>query len=161
MSVPPGDRKPSNVQFLATAEEIESRAMDVCRKWPKSWMFVLTTRTLALASRIHEKAQDANAIFPITTEREKQDRISNLQQALGATYGFAKKMELAFRKFPICGEKKDMSPEAAQEKSGKILEEFMILCAEEKASLSENIRYVRAIELDAKDVGDEPAEETK
>ena len=70
-----------------------------------------------------------------------------LHRALGSTYALAKKFELAFHKFPICGEKKDMSPAALQEKSGKLLEEMMILCATEKKSLTDNIRYVRQITI--------------
>lgn len=141
MSVPPGNRSKSGVQFLDTADEIESRAMDICRKWPKSWFFIITNRTLALASQIAEHAQKANAIFPVVTEAECQERVIELQRALGATYAFARKMERAYSKFPICGEKK--TPSETSQKSSALLEEMMILCSMEIESLKGNISSTR------------------
>ena len=147
MAVPPGNRKKSQMQFVDTADEIESRAMDVCRKWPKSWTFILTMRTVSLASQIYEHAQKANAIFPIRTEDERQERILELQRALGANYAFARKIERAYSKFPLCGEKQNVSDSALKEKSNKLLEEFMTLCATEDDALKGNISWTRSIEL--------------
>ena len=91
VSVPTGDRKRSGMQFIETADKIEKRAMEVCRRWPKSWMFMITARTVSLASQVYEHAQNANAIFPVTTEEERKERVIELQRALGANYAFAKK----------------------------------------------------------------------
>lgn len=147
MSVPPGNRNKSGVQFMDTADDIESRAMDVCRKWPKSWWFVITARTISLASQVYEHAQMANAIFPIKTEREREERIIELQRALGANYAFAKKIERAYEKFPLCGEKDKVSAVTLEEKSNKLLEEFMTLCAIEDDALKGNISWTRGVEL--------------
>ena len=143
MSVPPGRRGQSSMQFVDTAAKIEYRAMQVCRRWPKSWMFFITQRTVSLASEIYEYAQRANAIFPITTEREREDRLSALQAALGANYAFAQKIELAFSLVPICGEKDKASASELEEKSMTILEELMNLCLEEEEALKGNITYTR------------------
>lgn len=135
MSVPPGDRNKSGMQFIETADTIERRAMEVCRKWPKSYTFVITTRTITLASQIYEHAQKANAIFPVTNEQEREERLLELQRAMGANYAFARKIERAYSMFPICGEKQNASPGALQEKSNKLLEEFMTLCSDEEDAL--------------------------
>jgi len=147
MSVPPGNRNKSSMQFLETADRIESRAMDVCRKWPKSWWFVITARTITLASQIYEHALKANAIFPIVTEEERQERILELQRAMGANYAFARKIERAYSKFPLCGEKDRASAGQLNDKSNKLLEEFMTLCATEDDALKGNISWTRSVEL--------------
>lgn len=143
MSVPPGDRKKSSMEFIETADKIEFRAMQVLRRWPKSWFFMITLRAMTLASAIYEHTQNANAIFPITTEKEREDRLSELHKALGATYSFAKKIERAYGLFPICGDKKNLSENEAQEKSNKLFEEFMMLCADEEEALKGNITWTR------------------
>ena len=147
MSVPLGDRGPSPAQFIETADKIEDRAMDVCRRWPKAWFFIITNRTLILASEIAEHAQKANSFFPVTTERERAERLIELQKALGATYAFAKKIERAYKKFPICGEKRHRSIYDMDVKSSNILEEFMRLCHEEEEALKGNIHYTRKINI--------------
>ena len=147
MAVPPGDRNKSGMQFVETADKIEKRAMEVCRKWPKSWMFIITLRTIALASQIYEHAQKANAIFPIKSEREREERLTELQRALGANYAFARKIERAYSMFPLCGDKQNLSQNAAQEKSNRLLEELMMLCAEEDDALKGNITYTRNADI--------------
>ena len=150
MAVAPGDRNKSGVQFVDTAEDIEKRAMEVCKKWPKAWMFIITQRTIQLASMVYEQAQAANAIFPVTTQKEKEDRLSALHKALGANRSFAKKIERAFDMFPICGEKEKDTPAQQQEKSGKLLQEFMTLCTIEEDALTGTITYTREIVLPKK-----------
>lgn len=147
MAVPKGDRKKSGMQFIETADRIEDRAMDICRKWPKSWRFIITNRTLALASSIVEHAQNANAIYPITTESEREERVRELLRALGANYSFAKKIERAYSKFPLCGVDERKAPEMLQEKSNKLFEELMNLCLEEEEALKGNITFTRKTEL--------------
>lgn len=159
MSVPAGDRKPSPMDFIDTADKIESRAMDVCRKWPKSWFFILTQRTVNLASQIYEHAQKANAIFPVTTEEERKERILELQRALGANYAFAKKIERAYSKFPLCGQKDKRSPPEEEEKSNKLFEEFMGLCCKEEEALKGNIHYTRALKLPGSSTEKDPGEQ--
>lgn len=147
MAVPPGDRNKSGMQFIETADKIEQRAMEVCRKWPKSYTFVITMRTIALASQVYEHAQKANAIFPVTNEKEREERLLELQRAMGANYAFAKKIERAYSLFPICGEKQNTSQNVLQEKSNKLLEEFMMLCSDEEDALKGNISFTRKIDL--------------
>ncbi len=149
MSVPPGDRNKSGMQFIETADRIEKRAMEVCRKWPKSWMFMITSRTVALASSLYEHAQKANAIFPVTTETEREERLLELQRAMGANYAFSRKIERAYSLFPICGEKQNVSQNVLNEKSSKLLEEFMTLCSDEEDALKGNITYTRSLDLKA------------
>lgn len=142
------------MEFLETASVIEERTLDVCRKWPKSWMFFLTQRTIELASNVYEHAQAANAIMP-TTEREREERCVELQRALGALYAYAQKIELAYRKFPICGEKTKRLRTGEvirleteeQEKSSRILEELMNLCLKEEDALKGNLHYTRSVQL--------------
>ena len=151
MSVPPGDRGVSCTQFIETADNIEKRAMEVCRKWPKSFMFIITQRTIDMASSVYEHCQNANAIFPITSEAERTERIIELQRALGAVYGFARKIERAYSMFPICGEKTDLSHQIIEEKSNKLLEEFMTMCYEEEEAIRGNISYTRNIVVQSHD----------
>lgn len=146
MSVPKGDRGKSGVQFVDTADTIEQRAMEVCKKWPKSYVFIITQRTVALASEVYEHAQKANAIMP-QTEDERQERALELERALGANYAFARKIERAFSLFPICGQKDGRSQNEEAEKSGRLLEEFMTLCKDEENALKGNLHYVRKMEL--------------
>ena len=153
MSVPPGDRGKSPMQFIETADKIEKRAMEVCRRWPKSFTFIITNRTIQLASAIYEHAMRANAIFPVT-EAEKTERLLELERALGANYAFARKIERAFSMFPLCGEKKDLSNTAQMEKSGRLLQEFMTLCLEEEDALKGNITYTRGINPSEQSKGD-------
>ena len=149
MSVPPGDRNKSPMDFVEVAGTIETRAMQVCRRWPKSYMFIITQRTINLASEIYEHVQRANAIMP-QTEAERTERIIELERALGANYAFARKIERAYSLFPICGEKKDESAETMQEKSSKILAEFMGYCLAEEDAIKGNLHYTRNMSLDGK-----------
>lgn len=146
MSVPLGDQDKSPMQFIETADTIEEKAMEVCKKWPKSYMFIITQRTIALASAIYEHAQAANAIIP-QTERERGDRISELQKALGANYAFAKKIERAYKLFPICGIKDGKSEAEEKRKSNNLFQEFMSLCTDEEEALKGNIHYTRSVDL--------------
>ena len=146
MAVPPGDRNKSAMQFIETADKIEKRAMEICRKWPKSFMFVITSRTIALASQVYEHALKANAIFP-KTEEERTERMLELERALGANYAFARKIERAYSMFPLCGEKPNVSQNAMGEKSNRLLEELMTLCLEEEDALKGNITYTRSLDL--------------
>ena len=120
--------------------------MEVCRKWPKSYMFIITARTITLASEIYEHVLKANAIIP-KNERERQERLIELDRALGATYAFARKIERAYSMFPICGEKKNISDTESQKKSMDLLEEFMTLCAEEEEALKGNKSYVHGLKF--------------
>ena len=146
MSVPPGDRGKSSMQFVETADRIEQRTMELCRKWPKTYTFIITQRTVALASAIYEHAQSANAILP-QTEEERTQRILELEKAMGANYAFARKIERAYSLFPLCGQKDGRSQKEEQEKSNRILEEFMNLCLEEEDALKGNLHYTRHMEL--------------
>ena len=149
MSVPPGNRGKSPMQFIETGDRIEQRAMEVCRRWPKSFFFIITQKTIQLASEIYEHALKANAILP-KSEEERTLRILELEKALGANYAFARKIERAYAMFPICGEKKDVSLAAVQEKSNRVLQEFMTYCLEEEDSLKGNIHYTRNLDLTGK-----------
>lgn len=146
MSVPSGDRGKSSMQFVETADRIEQRTMELCRKWPKTYTFIITQRTVALASSIYEHAQYANAILP-QTEEERMQRILELEKALGANYAFARKIERAYSLFPLCGQKDGRSQKEEQEKSNRLLEEFMNLCLEEEDALKGNLHYTRNMEL--------------
>jgi hypothetical protein len=143
MSVPPGDRQKSSMQFIETARRIEFRTLQVCRRWPKSWFFLITQRTVALASELYEHAQRANSYFPILTEQEQMERIMELDRALATLYPFAQKIELAYSLFPLCGEKDKTSERERADKSSALLEEFMNLCLEEEEALKGNIVWTR------------------
>lgn len=149
MAVPPGDRGKSSMQFIETADRIEKRTMEICRRWPKSFMFIITARTIELASEIYEHAIKANAIIP-RTEEERTQRIIELEKALGANYAYARKIERAYSMFPLCGEKKDLTAPALEEKSNRLLEELMNLCLDEEDALKGNITYTRGIDLTAR-----------
>lgn len=134
------------MQFVETADRIEQKTMELCRKWAKSYTFIITQRTVALASAIYEHAQYANAIMP-QTEEERMQRIIELEKALGANYAFARKIERAYSLFPLCGHKDGRSEKEEQEKSNRILEEFMNLCLEEEDALKGNLHYTRNMAL--------------
>lgn len=143
MSVSPGDRGVSTMQFTETADRIEERAMQICRKWPKAYMFIITARTIELASAIYEHAENANSIFPITSEEERTERLLELHRALAANINFSRKIERAFHMFPLCGDNQKLSDEKKEAKSGAILEELMALCATEEEALKGNITFTR------------------
>ena len=149
MSVPPGNRGKSAMQFLETADNIERRTIQLCRRWPKSYMFLITQRTVDLASEIYEHAQKANAIIP-QNEAERTERALELQRAMGSNYAYAKKIELAYSLFPLCGEKDKASDKELAEKSNKILEELMNMCLDEEESLKGNLHWTRTLKLDKK-----------
>ena len=156
--VPPGDRNKSSMDFIETADKIELRAMQICKRWPKTYMFIITQRTIQLASEIYEYAQKANAIIP-RTEREREDRISFLNNALGANYAFSRKIERAYSMFPLCGEKSKATEAEMKEKSDRLLEEFMNLCLDEEEALKGNIHYVRGLKFTKKGTQDEEVKE--
>lgn len=149
MSVPAGERNKSGMDFVEIADTIEEKTMRLCRKWPKSWFFVITQRTVELASSIYEHAQIANSIIP-KTEEERTMRIMELEQALGSVYAFSRKIERAYSLFPLCGEKKGLSEQELEEKSNRLLEEFMLLCVDEEDSLKGNMHYTRNIKIKSK-----------
>ena len=134
------------MQFVESADKIEQRTMQICRHWPKAYMFIITQRTIQLASEIYEHAQKANAIFP-KDEEERSLRIRELDMALGALYAYARKIERAFSMFPICGEKKNVSQSDIEIKSNNILEELMNLCLDEEEALKGNLHYTRSLDL--------------
>jgi hypothetical protein len=140
MSVPVGKRGKSSAQFVETASEIEAYAINVCKNWPKTYTFLLTNRTVALASEVYEYSMKANAIMPKTDE-DVANRKALLQKALGSLYAFSAKIELAYRLFPICRQKDRMTVNEIDEKSAKIFERFMDLCETEEASLKGNISW--------------------
>ena len=147
MSVSPGDRAKSPMDFVDRARHIEKRAYEVVRRWPKSWYYPLGERTLSLASETYELVKRANDIIP-GSESEKISRIELLQAAIGANDAFNDKIELAFSLFPICGEKaKCRSEEEREEKSGAILQEFSTLCAAEEDDIKGNLVYTRGIDV--------------
>ena len=146
MSVPPGNRGKSTMQFVETADRIEQRTMQICRRWPKAYMFIIMQRTLSLASEIYEHAQKANAIFP-KDEEERALRIRELDMALGALYAYARKIERAYSMFPICGEKKGVSEAELETKSNNVLKELMDMCLDEEEALKGNLHYTRSLDL--------------
>jgi hypothetical protein len=150
MSVHPGDRGVSSMQFVETANKIEERAMQVCRKWPKSYTFIITQRTIQLASELYEHVLKANCIFPITTEAEREERLLELQRALGANNSFSRKIERAYHMFPICGIRNKLSRTETDEKSDRILAEFMNLCLIEEDAIKGNITFTRNCKLAGK-----------
>ena len=134
------------MQFLETANKIELRTIQVCKNWPKTYTFLLTQRTVNLASQIYEEALKANAVMP-RTEAERERRLGHLEEALGAVYAFARKIERAWSLFPLCGSKERRSEAEEMEKSNRLLEEFMNLCLEEEDALKGNIHYTRNLKL--------------
>lgn len=149
MSVPPGERSKSGMDFVEIADNIEEKTMRLCRKWPKSWFFIITQRTVELASSVYEHAQIANSIIP-KTEDERTMRVMELEQALGNLYAFSRKIERAYSLFPLCGEKKNASEKELEEKSNRILQEFMLLCVDEEDSLKGNMHYTRNLKIKSK-----------
>ena len=147
MSVPPGNRGESSMQFVESARKIEYRAMQVCRRWPKSWFHLITKRTVNLASEVYEHAQKANSYYPIMTEKEREDRILELDRALAALYPFSQKIELAYSLFPLCGEKDKTSEQELADKSNRLLEEFMNLCLDEEKAIEGNLSWTRSAVL--------------
>ena len=147
MSVHPGDRGVSSMQFVETANKIEERAMQVCRKWPKAYMFVITQRTIQLASELYEHVLKANSIYPMTSEAERDERLRELHRALGTNVSFSRKIERAYHMFPICGVQKNLSQSASQEKSDRLLYEFMELCLAEEDAIKGNINFTRNYKL--------------
>ena len=147
--VAPGDRGKSPMRFVDTAGNIEKKAMEICKKWPESYMFIITQRTIELASEIYEQAQKANAIIP-QSEAERTERILCLERALGANYAFARKIERAYTLFPLCGQKPNRSENVEQIKSNKLLEEFMTMCSDEEDALKGNLQYTRSAKLHTK-----------
>lgn len=134
------------MQFVETADRIERKAMEVCKKWPKTYTFIITQRTVALASAIYEYAQYANSILP-QTEEERTQRVIALEKAMGANYAFARKIERAYSLFPLCGQNDKRIEKEAREKSNKLLEDFMNLCLEEEDALKGNLHYTRSMVL--------------
>lgn len=143
------------MQFLETADTIEKRAMELCRKWPKTYTFIITNRTVELASSVYEHAQKANAIIP-KTEAERTERILELERAMGANYAFSRKIERAYSLFPLCGHKDGRTEKEEEEKSNRILDEFMGLCLDEEDALKGNLHYVRNMVLPEPKARDKP-----
>ncbi len=143
------------MQFLETADTIEKRAMELCRKWPKTYTFIITNRTVELASSLYEHAQKANAIIP-KTEAERTERILELERAMGANYAFSRKIERAYSLFPLCGHKDGRTEKEEEEKSNRILDEFMRLRLDEEDALTGNLHYVRTMVLPEPKARDKP-----
>lgn len=133
------------MQFVETADRIEQKTMELCRKWAKTYTFIITQRTVALASAIYEHAQYANAIMP-QTEEERMQRIIELEKALGANYAFARKTSEHTPSFLYAVIRTDAAKKRA-ERSNRILEEFMNLCLEEEDALKGNLHYTRNMAL--------------
>ena len=146
MSVRKNERGESTMNFVEIADRLEDEALEMCKKWPKTYTFLLTNRTVNLASEVYECVLSANAIIP-ETEKEKQNRVALLQRATGALRNFARKVEKAKRRFPLCGYKEGRSNSEEQEKSDKIFEKIMDLCDEEEKAIEGNINYTRSIKV--------------
>lgn len=134
------------MNFVEFADRLEDETLEMCKKWPKTYTFLLTNRTVNLASEIYECVMKANAIMP-TTETEKQARVQLLQTALGALYNYARKIEKAKRRFPLCGYKDGRTYTEEQNKSDKLFEKIMDICEEEERAINGNIDYTRSIKV--------------
>ena len=134
------------MNFVELADRLEDETLDMCKKWPKTYTFLLTNRTINLASNIYECVVSANAIMP-GTEEERTTRIKLLQAALGSLYNYARKIEKAKRRFPLCGHKEGRSDSEEESKSDKLFEKIMDICEEEERAINGNIQYTRSAKL--------------
>lgn len=132
MSVIKNLRGKSSMDFVEYAGRIEEKTLDTCKKWPKTYTFLLTNRTVNLASELYEEVQKGNAIM-VTTRAEADERMRHMLRALGALYAYAAKIELAYRKFPLGGQKDGGSKDL--NKSDRLFEEIMDLCQTEEDAL--------------------------
>ena len=134
------------MDFVEYADRLEDEALDMCPKWPKTYTFTLNNRALNLASEVYECVLEANAIMP-KTEEEKTTRVELLQKALGATHAFARKVEKAKKRFPICGHKEGRSAKEEEEKSDRLFEKIMDILEILDRSIEGNINYTRSIKV--------------
>lgn len=149
MSVRKNERGKSPMDFVEFADQLETEALRMCHKFPKAYTFILTNRTVNLASEVYECVLSANSIMP-ETEAEKQARIALLQQALGALRNFARKVEKAKTLFPLCGHKDGRTASEEWLKSDKVFEKIMDLCEEEEKAIEGNLKYTRSIKAKGK-----------
>lgn len=73
MSVLKSNRKPSDVQFLATAREIELHIYQITKKFPKRFSYTLTAKLIELSMSVYNNLLAGNSVYP-TNKREAETR---------------------------------------------------------------------------------------
>lgn len=104
MSVIKSRRNESPVEFISTAEELESYTIDRAVSFPKRYDRFINQRLANMASEIHELVETGNGINP-TCKHEAQMRRDCFMKALALIRPLVAKIKLADAKFRVGGER--------------------------------------------------------
>ena len=79
MSVPVGERDPSEMEFVANARKLQIYTIKKCKGLHKSYTFYIGIPLADSARKIHSCAKRANSINP-TNQHEAQMRIGDFRE---------------------------------------------------------------------------------
>lgn len=94
MSVPMPMRDPSDMQFVATARQLQIETIKRCKNLKKSYTFYVGIPLADSARKIHSCAKRANSINP-TNQHEAQMRIDQLLYAKAEAHNMISQVEIA------------------------------------------------------------------
>ena len=96
MTVIRSRRSESEVQFLATARELEKYTIQKCKSAiPKGYMYLVSVHLAELASDVHNLVKQGNKIYPLNLH-EVQMRRDKFVEALGKLDALVAKIEVAY-----------------------------------------------------------------
>lgn len=93
MAVHKSERQESEVQFLHTARELESKTRRRCVAAPKRYTFYGLQELWATARRIHSCVKQANSVYPLN-QHEAQIRRDHFINAHTALQDYVSQLEL-------------------------------------------------------------------
>ncbi len=103
MSVPKPERNQSEMEFLYTARKLLEMTLRKCKKIPKRFTFLLTTRVTNTAWSIYDSVKAGNSIYP-SNQHEVQTRRDHFLHAKAQLYVLVSEIEVVAEFIPISGD---------------------------------------------------------
>lgn len=94
MSVIKSKRKPSEMDFLYNARQLQIHSIKKCVNFPKRYTFYVNQPIANCATRIHEYVKLANSIYPVN-QHEVQLRRDYFLKANAELYNLVSQIEVA------------------------------------------------------------------
>lgn len=99
MAVIQSKRKPSSVQFLDTAYELNVLTIQNCLKIEKRYTFLISTELVKLANSVHNNVKAANSVFP-SNKHEAQIRRDYLIRANSSLQALFSQIDILYGLHP-------------------------------------------------------------
>lgn len=132
MSVLKSKRGESAMQFLDTARELEIYTLRYCRRFPKSYMFLITKQLVELSQSIYNNVKAANSVYQ-TNQEEMQIRQNYLTRALCDLQCMSSQLDIAMNLVEHNDKDKSFKPSVWENWGRLVLTEIKLVTALKKS----------------------------